>query len=90
MTAAFLEGRSLTVDGSDSIISLALDKARPGFGPVGASLKRQHIFVALLIATLGGNAVPQPARPPLLPAGPAPDLSLVFTSQVVGWVEPCG
>ncbi|MCZ6696184.1 MAG: hypothetical protein O7A63_06555 [Acidobacteria bacterium] len=53
-------------------------------------MKRQHIFVALLIATLGGNAVPQPARPPLLPAGPAPDLSLVFTSQVVGWVEPCG
>jgi hypothetical protein len=28
--------------------------------------------------------------PPPLPAGPAPDLNLVFTSQVVGWIEPCG
>ena len=25
-----------------------------------------------------------------LPGGPAPDLDLVFTSQVLGWIEPCG
>ncbi len=36
-------------------------------------------------------AVPaKPASPPPLPAGPAPDLALVFTDQVVGYVEPCG
>lgn len=28
--------------------------------------------------------------PPPLPPGPAPDLDLVFTAQVVGWLEPCG
>jgi len=33
--------------------------------------------------------VPAPSAPPL-PAGPAPDLDLVFTAQVAGWIEPCG
>jgi hypothetical protein len=33
--------------------------------------------------------VPAPSEPPL-PAGPAPDLDLVFTAQVAGWLEPCG
>jgi hypothetical protein len=28
-------------------------------------------------------------EPPLLP-GPTPDLDLLFTAQVAGWVEPCG
>jgi hypothetical protein len=27
---------------------------------------------------------------PPLAAGPAPDLDLLFTAQVVGWLEPCG
>jgi hypothetical protein len=31
-----------------------------------------------------------PGTPPPLPAGPAADLDLVFTAQVIGWVEPCG
>lgn len=31
-----------------------------------------------------------PAAPPPLPAGPAPDLVIAFTSQVVGYIEPCG
>jgi hypothetical protein len=31
-----------------------------------------------------------PAGAPPLPAGPAPDLTLAFTSQVVGYIEPCG
>jgi hypothetical protein len=33
--------------------------------------------------------VPAPSEPPL-PPGPAPDLDLVFTAQVAGWLEPCG
>ena len=36
-----------------------------------------------------GASAPQVAPPPL-PGGPAPDLTLVFTDQVVGYVEPCG
>jgi hypothetical protein len=31
-----------------------------------------------------------PSMPPPLPAGPAPDLDLVVTGQVAGWIEPCG
>ncbi len=56
----------------------------------GAALTRKHALIILLLATLGGSAAPQPARPVSLPAGPAPDLDLVFTSQVIGWIEPCG
>ena len=34
---------------------------------------------------------PKPAAvDPPLPPGPAPDLNLVFTGQVAGYVEPCG
>ncbi|HEU4401184.1 MAG TPA: hypothetical protein VFT43_03695 [Candidatus Polarisedimenticolia bacterium] len=37
------------------------------------------------------TVVPEaPSLPPPLPAGPAPDLDLVFTAQVAGWIEPCG
>jgi len=56
------------------------------------------LFLALLA---GAPALPQglpvPAKPnapataaPPLPTGPAADLDLVFTSQVVGYIEPCG
>lgn len=40
-------------------------------------------------AAPGGPSRPAVAPPPL-PAGPAPDLAIVFTDQVVGYVEPCG
>jgi len=39
------------------------------------------------------NSAPSPevpGVPPPLPTGPAPDLDLVFTDQVIGYVEPCG
>ena len=39
------------------------------------------------------GAVNPPAAPvvaPPLPTGPAPDLDLVFTDQVIGYIEPCG
>jgi len=35
-------------------------------------------------------SVAAPVVPPPLAAGPAPDLDLLFTAQVAGWVEPCG
>jgi hypothetical protein len=39
--------------------------------------------------TISVQVPPAPSEPPL-PAGPAPDLDLVFTAQVAGWLEPCG
>ena len=58
------------------------------------------LFLALVVVTAPGAApreVPSPATPakpavvaPPLPGGPAPDLDLVFTGQVAGYVEPCG
>jgi hypothetical protein len=36
------------------------------------------------------TAPPPESVPPPLPPGPAPDLDLVFTNHVVGWIEPCG
>ncbi len=53
-------------------------------------MKRDHVFVILLCAILatGGAAGPGAEEP--LPQGPAPDLALVYTSQVKGWIEPCG
>ncbi len=33
---------------------------------------------------------PSPGIRPPLDTGPAPDLNLVFTAQVRGWIEPCG
>ena len=51
---------------------------------------------ALLLA-LGADApavesrisTPQEIPPPLAP-GPIPDLDLLFTAEVAGWIEPCG
>lgn len=38
-----------------------------------------------------GQSVPPAAQPlPTIAGGPAPDLDLVFTAQVTGWIEPCG
>ncbi len=35
-------------------------------------------------------SVAMPTLPPPLAAGPIPDFELLFTSQVAGWIEPCG
>jgi hypothetical protein len=51
-------------------------------------------IILALVAVAGAvpPEVPVPAipGPPPLPTGPAPDLDLVFTSQVIGYIEPCG
>jgi hypothetical protein len=65
---------------------------------------RSSRCAALLLVLVGAIAAPGAAPqeqsvpgpsspavlPPPLPAGPAPDLDLVFTAEVAGYVEPCG
>ncbi|PYT17426.1 MAG: hypothetical protein DMF51_02545 [Acidobacteria bacterium] len=41
-------------------------------------------------ASLSTETPSAPAIAPPLPPGPAPDLDLVFTDQVIGYIEPCG
>lgn len=47
--------------------------------------RAQQSLPAPPISLPAGAALP----PPLTP-GPAPDLDLVVTAQVTGWIEPCG
>jgi len=35
-------------------------------------------------------SVAMPTLPPPLASGAIPDLDLLFTAQVAGWIEPCG
>lgn len=68
----------------------------------GAATVRTAGVVALAVAlgagfvALAANppeqpvSVAAPTMPPPLAGGPAPDLDLLFTAQVAGWVEPCG
>jgi hypothetical protein len=37
-----------------------------------------------------GMSLARQSLPPPLASGPAPDLDLAFTAQVIGWIEPCG
>jgi hypothetical protein len=39
---------------------------------------------------LQGTSLPAPQFNPAVAPGPAPDLDLLFTAQVAGWIEPCG
>jgi len=58
----------------------------------GAALSGAYMLAAAPVDPQGisrpAAAVPAASAP--LPGGPAPDLDLVFTSQVIGWIEPCG
>jgi len=70
---------------SSVLIAAVLATARAG--------DRQGTAPAAPAMPGAGLSVPTPepvkAPPPLAP-GPAPDLDLVFTSHVIGWIEPCG
>lgn len=63
--------------------------------PVASLLLPVAACAAILAAGTDAPAVEAPmstARTvdPPLPLGPTPDLDLLFTAQVAGWVEPCG
>lgn len=61
-------------------------------GIAGAALPA--LLMALPQVPPGAGAPPDPSGtplpPPLVVPGPVPDLDLVFTAQVSGWIEPCG
>jgi len=78
-----------------------IDGARRGLGRVVARAGALVALAALMaLPLLGaapatpspGQSLPgQPAPPlPTIASGPAPDLDLLFTAQVAGWIEPCG
>jgi hypothetical protein len=61
----------------------------------GASLAffAAALFALALPAVMWGQAaqsLPAPQFNPAVAGGPAPDLDLLFTAQVAGWIEPCG
>ncbi len=56
-------------------ILFAMGPPITGAPPIGASAE---------------TSLPVEMTPPPIAPGPAPDLALVFSSQVAGWVEPCG
>lgn len=63
--------------------------------PVAPLLLAVAACAALLAGGTDAPAVGAPMSTsrtvdPPLPLGPTPDLDLLFTAQVAGWVEPCG
>ncbi|HET8946131.1 MAG TPA: hypothetical protein VFQ07_04045 [Candidatus Polarisedimenticolia bacterium] len=63
-------------------------------GPALASLAAALLALALPAVMWGqagqGTSLPAPQFNPAVAGGPAPDLDLLFTAQVAGWIEPCG
>jgi hypothetical protein len=59
--------------------------------PGGSSLAGPPATAPAAPPAIGSAPLPaEPVVPPPLPLGNAPDLDLVFSAQVVGWIEPCG
>lgn len=54
----------------------------------GAAAQQGQFLPAQGQSQPSGTSIP--SAPPPLPAGPAADLTIALTSQVVGYVEPCG
>lgn len=74
--------------------------AAPGSGrwpalPVLLLLLPMAAFLLLALGEADAGAAdtpistPRAVDPPLAP-GPVPDLDLLFTAEVAGWIEPCG
>jgi len=69
-------------------------QASPHRGPAVAFLAAALFALALPAVMWGqaepGSSLPAPQFNPAVAGGPAPDLDLLFTAQVAGWIEPCG
>jgi hypothetical protein len=48
------------------------------------------LLVAALVALAGGPAFPAGGGKTLVADGPAPDLILLYTGDVIGYLGPCG
>ena len=59
-------------------------------GPVGVRLLLGAVLAAALQFLAGGPALPAAGRDTLIADGPAPDLILLYTGDVIGYVGPCG
>jgi hypothetical protein len=68
---------------------------------IGTAVPVALLLLAGMMLSAGGPrlraAAPQSAARPAAPQarsplarGPVPDLNIVFTAQVIGWIEPCG
>lgn len=62
------------------------------------TLRRQRFAVGIVLAAALSGSAAVPARaaskslnpPALVPGGKAPDLTLIGTGDVIGYLEPCG
>ena len=59
-------------------------------GPVGVRSLLATALAATLLALAGGPALPAGGREKLIADGPPPDLMLLYTGDVIGYVGPCG
>jgi len=57
---------------------------------VAAALLALAVPVVMWGQAEQGTSLPAPQFKPTVAGGPAPDLDLLFTAQVAGWIEPCG
>jgi hypothetical protein len=48
------------------------------------------LLLSLLVLTASMSAVAQTAADALLESGPAPDLLMFYTGDVIGYLGPCG
>jgi hypothetical protein len=86
----------------DRLPARPYNSGRPRIRAGRTILKPRTLLYATLLAGVAAAALagpPEmslpagasvPASPPPLPGGPAPDLVIAFTAQVVGYIEPCG
>ncbi|HKN46750.1 MAG TPA: hypothetical protein VJ144_02160 [Candidatus Polarisedimenticolia bacterium] len=70
------------------VIGAARARGRQGAPATAPAPPAASPFEGLSVPAPAVPAAPQ--VPPPLPQGSAADLDLVFTNQVIGWIEPCG
>jgi len=61
---------------------------------VASKTRRHRIRAALILALLAAGLLPrvaaQEATGGLIASGESPDLFLLYTGDVIGYIEPCG